>query len=113
MREASKRLFAGVPRDVLLVGLILFVGATSFIFGVLVGQDTPTSAPFSVCDSSATPVPTGDSGGEVVASKTGTKYFLPWCGGAKNISAENLLTFSSAEEAQAKGYEPAANCKGL
>ena len=51
--------------------------------------------------------------GEVVASKSGTKYHLPTCSGAKTIKPENLITFASRAEAEAAGYTPAANCKGL
>jgi hypothetical protein len=53
------------------------------------------------------------SSGQVVASKNGTKYHYPWCAGAKQISAQNIITFNSTEEARAKGYTPASNCKGL
>ncbi len=51
--------------------------------------------------------------GEVVASKSGSKYHFPWCSGAKSIKPENLITFGSIEEARKAGYEPAKNCKGL
>jgi hypothetical protein len=54
-----------------------------------------------------------ESGGQVVASKNGTKYHYPWCAGAKQISAKNLITFNSIEEAKKAGYSPASNCKGL
>ena len=53
------------------------------------------------------------SGEQVVASKNGTKYHYPWCAGAKQIAEKNKITFASTEEARAKGYTPAANCKGL
>lgn len=56
---------------------------------------------------------TTDISGEVVASKSGTKYHLPTCSGAKTIKPENLVTFASRAEAEAAGYTPAANCKGL
>lgn len=49
----------------------------------------------------------------VVGSKNGTKYHYPWCPGAKQISEKNLITFNSIEEARAKGYTNASNCKGL
>jgi len=51
--------------------------------------------------------------GEVWASRTGDKYHLPTCSGAKSISAKNKITFSSIEEARRAGYLPAGNCKGL
>ncbi|MEK7610426.1 MAG: hypothetical protein AAB468_01620 [Patescibacteria group bacterium] len=55
----------------------------------------------------------GATTGQVVASKKGKKYHLPWCAGAKAIAAANKVTFASAEEARAAGYTPAANCPGL
>jgi hypothetical protein len=51
--------------------------------------------------------------GEVVASKTGTKYHFPWCSGARTIAEKNKIWFNSAEEARKAGYQPASNCKGL
>ncbi len=48
-----------------------------------------------------------------VASKSGTKYHLDTCPGAKQIKAENKITFASREEAEAAGFAPAANCPGL
>jgi len=54
-----------------------------------------------------------DAGGKYVASKTGTKYHLPTCSGAKRINEENKVWFSSTEEAKAAGYTPATNCPGL
>lgn len=53
------------------------------------------------------------TGGGYVASKNGTKYYLPWCGGAQKISQKNKITFASKEEAEKAGYQPAANCKGI
>src|SRR3989344_2449987 len=47
-----------------------------------------------------------------LASKNGTKYYLPSCAGAKKIAVQNQVWFGSAEEAAAAGFEPAANCKG-
>jgi cell division protein FtsL len=48
-----------------------------------------------------------------VASKNGTKYHLPWCGGAKQIKEENKVFFKTKEEAEKAGYTPASNCKGI
>lgn len=62
--------------------------------------------------------PNREPGGEVpsggyVASKNGTKYHLPWCSGAKQMKEENKIWFQTKEEAEAQGYAPAANCKGI
>jgi hypothetical protein len=48
-----------------------------------------------------------------VASKSGTKYHLPWCGSAKQIKEENKIWFATKEEAEKAGYTPASNCKGI
>lgn len=53
------------------------------------------------------------AGGSYVASKNGTKYHLPSCPGAKQMSEANKIYFASKEEAASAGYQPAANCKGL
>jgi hypothetical protein len=51
--------------------------------------------------------------GGYVASKNGTKYHLPWCGGAKQIKEENKVYFKTKEAAEKAGYTPASNCKGI
>ncbi len=48
--------------------------------------------------------------GAVVASKSGTKYHLAHCPGAKSIKTENLISFGSIDEAEAAGYKRAQNC---
>jgi hypothetical protein len=57
--------------------------------------------------------PVTPQGGQVVASKSGTKYHYPWCAGAKQISEKNKIYVDSIEAARAAGYTPASNCKGL
>ena len=48
-----------------------------------------------------------------VASKTGTKYYYPWCSGVDRIKEENKIWFSSVEEAKTRGLTPASGCTGL
>ncbi len=48
-----------------------------------------------------------------VASKNGSVFYLPSCGGVRLIKEANKIWFSSKEEASRAGYKPAANCKGL
>jgi hypothetical protein len=81
--------------------------------GEVKGASTDNSPPnpsLKLREGSSAP---SESGGQVVASKNGTKYHYPWCAGAKQISAQNLITFDSIEKARAAGYTPATNCKGL
>ncbi len=51
--------------------------------------------------------------GLVIASKTGSKYHLPDCPGAKTIAEKNKVVFASPADAERAGYSPAANCPGL
>ncbi len=51
--------------------------------------------------------------GQLVASKSGSKYHLISCPGAKQIKAENKIFFTSKVQAEAAGYKPAANCPEL
>lgn len=48
--------------------------------------------------------------GQFVASKNSNKYHLPTCRFAKKIKPENQVWFSSAAEAEARGYQPCGTC---
>jgi len=126
-----------LPQDVLLVAALVLTATASFGLGVVAGREsregeegvvierpTENMPAAAVLATSSTKLerPTPKTvevvvppaaGGQYVASKTGTKYYFPWCGTAKRIKEENRVWFGSKEEAEAKGYEPAKNCKGL
>ncbi|MDP2918094.1 MAG: Ada metal-binding domain-containing protein [bacterium] len=48
--------------------------------------------------------------GQFVASKNSNKYHLPTCRFAKKIKPENQVWFSSAAEAESRGYAPCGTC---
>lgn len=50
---------------------------------------------------------------QIVGSKNGNKYHYTWCAGAQKIAEANRRYFSSIQDAEAQGYTPASNCKGL
>jgi Metal binding domain of Ada len=114
-----------VPESVLILILIL-LGTVSFGLGRL-SVSKPPSFPVTICDTTPTTETKAttfenkasvvsaleNSQGEYVGSKNGTVYHFPWCSGAKRISEENKVWFRTKEDAEAKGYRPAANCKGL
>ena len=52
-------------------------------------------------------------GGSFVGSKNGNTYHFPWCSGATRIKNENKIWFNTKADAEAAGYRPAGNCKGL
>ena len=51
--------------------------------------------------------------GAYVASKNGTKYYLPNCSGVSRINEVNIIWFATKAQAEARGLTPAANCPGL
>ena len=61
------------------------------------------------------PVSSETNGSEagVIGSKTGKKYYFPWCGTVKRIKPENQIKFASVKEARSAGFLPGGNCKGL
>lgn len=74
--------------------------------------DTPKQAQSTQAAAAAASIPVSMSG-EVIASKTGTVYYLPTCSGVSRILPVNRVTYSSRTAAEAKGLKPAKNCKGL
>ena len=83
------------------------------------GQSVPATTDSAASDASAPVVPAtavsaaGSAEGTYVASKSGTKYYLPSCASAKRIKDENKVWFATEAAAAAAGYAPAANCEGL
>jgi hypothetical protein len=92
--------------------LVLLVGVTSFGLGRLAerggGVVFEDTAHRVAIREAVLPQAQG-----YVASQGGSKYHLPWCAGADRILEENRVWFETKEEAEAAGYEPAANCSGI
>lgn len=116
MREKCKMLTAKVPRDAFILAVLVLASSFSFGLGYLAGLDTNLSGQGSgitIIDEESSPSAHSSQTGKVVASKTGTKYYLPECAGADRILDANKIWFASASLALTAGYTPAANCKGL
>ena len=56
------------------------------------------------------PAPTAQAGSNFMASINGTAYYPKGCPSASRIKEENIIWFSTREEAEAQGYKPAQNC---
>ena len=107
-REKCKGALAKVPRDALILSILVCASSASFALGYLAGRDVGATgdevllqAPLAVATSTA---------GAVVASKSGTKYYFPSCAGASRISDANKVWFASVSVANTAGYSLAANC---
>lgn len=127
----GKRALERVPEGLLAALVLVFSCSASFGLGYLASNENrggelkieerpmeaalPAAAVVAVQAEApkAAPEPALNAGGQYVASKNGTRYYLPWCGGVKNIKEENKVWFSSKAAAEAAGYTPAAACKGI
>lgn len=118
--------------DIALVAVLLLVAAASFGLGRLsvavpaegntgvlvcknglpLATEAVTGQVAGVIGAIAGTEPAQDEGG-YVASKNGSVYHLPWCSGAQRINDENKVYFGSKAAAEAAGYRPAKNCKGI
>ncbi len=113
-----------IKDDLFVVFLIFLVGMASFGLGKISSLEkrkvpisilnTQESMYASVSESIQTDkkVDTKEKG-TVVASKSGTKYYYPWCSGVARIKEENKVWFNSIDEAKARGLTPASGCIGL
>lgn len=129
-----KRFAARIPQDALILLAILLTATGSFGLGILAGKDLaegqgnglwveerPLSGEAAIekaleAAERGVALPVGESlpaGGQYVASKNGSAYYLPWCGGVSRIKEENKVWFATKEEAEANGYRPAKTCKGI
>jgi hypothetical protein len=124
MREKFKSLLAS--DQVFYSILVILVGFGGFFLGggravskptenlpVVLPATVPSAQPAAALVTQAPAVTSPSEVGMVVGSKSGTKYHLPSCPGAKQIKPENRIEFATAELAVAAGYKPAANCPGL
>lgn len=101
--------------------MILLVGVASFGLGrlsVLDSDDNSATVVKSTALQQLEPLESDistENGVQtpVVASRSGSKYHLFDCPGAKQMKAENRIEFGSVDEARAAGYSPAANCPGI
>lgn len=110
--ESIKKFKDFVGQDFFILALFLLSTTISFSLGYLAAKDEYKEE--VRIDTSAMVSATTEEGERVyVASVTGTKYHFPWCSGAQRIKEENQIWFSSKEDAELAGYEPATNCPGL
>lgn len=131
LRALGNRVLTRIPEGALIAATVILACSGSFGLGMLAARESregevlverlpmKEELPASMVAGAATtpvetpPEPVLNAGGQYVASKNGERYYLPWCGGVSRINEENKVWFASKAEAEAAGYTPAANCKGI
>jgi hypothetical protein len=134
-RGAVRRVFQNIADDWVLAAILLLTASLFFGLGLIAAREYQKpkdqlwieqlpAEEKEAATSSAVQIPAGGgpaaavtavkaSTGTYVASKTGSKYYLPSCSGAKRIKEENKVWFQDRVEAEKAGYQPASTCKGI
>ena len=119
-------------RELYLTAVIVLVATISFGLGrlskireektpiTIENATTPTETATKASDKNVTEKMLEQNLGNIsnsqkifVASRNGKKYYYAWCESANVIKEANRIWFSTKDEAEKSGYQPAANCKGL
>ncbi len=100
--------------------LFILLAITSIVFAVgrlsvVEDRHKPIRIEYPTSGQSASVVSStiSSQSGAVIGSKSGKKYYFPWCGTVKRIKPENQVHFESIEQAKKAGFTPGGNCKGL
>ena len=100
-------------RDWGLVAVVVLLGLVSFGLGRFSAFED-VRPPVSILAAPSEARPSGRyMGALLVASRTGSVYYYPWCSGAQTIAAANQVWFSSRADAERAGYRASKSCKGL
>ena len=108
--EQVQKLKRVVDSDFLILLVLILSASLSFSLGYLAGRDGKDEE-VRITNGIEVLEEVGEQ--NFVASVSGSKYHLPWCSGAQRIKEENKLWFSTKENAELAGYEPASNCPGI
>ncbi len=113
IKQTAKNVGEGWVAEWGLIALVFLVALASFGLGRLSALED-ARPPVSIVE-----VPTSAEqrpmalGGLLVAARSGSVYYYPWCAGVSKISPANKVWFESEAAAKKAGYAPAKNCKGL
>lgn len=110
--QKFKPIRTGLRDDLILLVIFLLTATASFGLGYLTAKDNG-KIPVRIEYPQEAAALKGIGEEKYVASVSGTKYYLPFCSGVSRINEENKIWFSTKEEAEILGYEPASNCPGI
>ena len=116
IKELIKRPDDRLKRDLFVLAVIILTAIGAFALGRLSVQKQESLQIIqnhAQGQSSLTvPVLAHAPIGQMIASKTGSTYYFPWCTSAQHIKEGSQVWLASAIVAQNAGYH-AGNCKGL
>ncbi len=96
-----------------LIVIVILVGLASFGLGRLSASERSQGLVTITEAAEASERRAMSPGGLIVAARSGSAYYFPWCAGAVKILPQNQRWFATEAAARAAGYVAAKNCKGL
>lgn len=100
-------------RVICLIGSILFYGMSSFLLGESIIEKEKNQTVIQIkalTDQIVYKNPQEENRGFLVASKSGKKYYFPWCSGINRIKEENRIYFADEALAQQNGLTLSKTC---
>ena len=96
-----------------IIGSIICYGLSSYLLGGFDQRKDVIESVVIVKDSQEIIVyeKGGGEGGLIVASKSGKKYYFPWCSGINRIKEENRIFFENVAIAESKGLTLSKTCQ--
>ncbi len=123
MKESIKQMVEKIKffqEEIFYISILLLVGFMSFGLGRLskiyenkdpiLVEEPQNQENFKINSQN---YPNTGANKKYLASKNGKNYYSPWCSGVSMIKKENIVWFSSVQEAEAAGYKKASGCKGM
>jgi len=95
-----------------IIGSIICYGMSSYLLGGF-GQEGELFEPVIITKDPQEIIvykKSGGDGGPIVASKSGKKYYFPWCSGINRIKKENRIFFEDEAAAEARGLTLSKTC---
>lgn len=112
-REKIKTWIDEVVAEWGMVAIVFLVALAAFGLGRLSALES-VLPPVALAEAPVAEKPTAlYMGSLLVATRSGSTYYYPWCSGAQKIAPSNQVWFASETAAQKAGYTPAKACKGL
>jgi hypothetical protein len=95
-----------------IIGLILaFAGLFATLTVLELSERKELVYRESTASAQISSTPNGELASKIIGSKGGQVYYYSWCKGVSRIKKENMVTFTSDEEAKIAGRKLASTCK--
>lgn len=99
--------------EILVSLIIVFVAVSSYYLGRATERIGMSHEDIYIEDKGEVKGMSTESGGEVVATKTGKRWYMPWCATVAKLPESAKRHFASVAAAEAIGLTPAKNCAGM